>query len=148
MEIPRAYTDQQNLDLAESMNGSLAVTALSTIITEQRHLLLLPLEGVTPTLENLAQGRYPLSKRLYLVMPQRPKPLAEAFILFIRGRMAAGSWPARALCRRLVEANEEANKCAFHSDGTSDFKNCHGFFNRCCDVGGFFTARSLSADQF
>ncbi|NEX20410.1 phosphate ABC transporter substrate-binding protein [Thiorhodococcus mannitoliphagus] len=57
-----ATTDQEANDKLERIPGGLGVTALSLIRSEQRPLKALTLDGVEPTAENLANGRYPLAK--------------------------------------------------------------------------------------
>jgi ABC-type phosphate transport system substrate-binding protein len=45
---------------------------------------LLALDGVTPSLQSLAAGRYRYFKTLHLVTAQHSSPLAKDFIEFIR----------------------------------------------------------------
>jgi phosphate transport system substrate-binding protein len=79
-----ADTDQDNADALEQLPGSLGATTLTQIITENRALKPLALDGVTPSLQSLAAGRYLYSKTLYLVTGRNPPSLAKDFIAFIR----------------------------------------------------------------
>ena len=79
-----ADTDQDNADALEKLPGSLGTTTLTQIVTENRALRTLALDGVTPTLQSLAAGRYPHFKTLHLVTGRNPSPLAKDFVAFIR----------------------------------------------------------------
>lgn len=79
-----ADTDQDNADALEKLPGSLGTTTLTQIVTENRAIRPLALDGVTPTLESLAAGRYRYFKTLYLVTGRNPSPLAKDFVAFIR----------------------------------------------------------------
>ncbi len=79
-----ADTDQDNADALESLPGSLGTTTLTQIVTENRAIRALALDGVTPTLQALAAGRYPYFKTLHLVTGRNPSPLAQDFVAFIR----------------------------------------------------------------
>lgn len=43
------------------------------------------LDGIAPTIENITNGSYPLSRGLYLCTFAEPTPLADEFIDFVRG---------------------------------------------------------------
>ncbi len=79
-----ADTDQDNADALEQLAGSLGTTTLTQVMTEKRAIRALALDGVTPTLEALAAGRYRYFKTLYLVTGRDPSPLAKDFVAFIR----------------------------------------------------------------
>jgi len=79
-----ADTDQDNADALEQLPGSLGTTTLTQILTENRALKALTLDGVTPTLQSLAAGRYAYSKTLHLVTGRSPSPLAKDFVAFVR----------------------------------------------------------------
>lgn len=78
-----ADTDQDNADALEQLPGSLGTSTLTQILTEGRALKVLDLDGVTPTLQALAAGRYPYFKTLYLVTGRSPSPLAKDFVAFV-----------------------------------------------------------------
>ncbi len=79
-----ADTDQDNADALETLPGSLGTTTLTQIVTENRAIRPLALDGVTPTLQTLAAGRYRYFKTLHLVTGRNPSPLARDFVAFIR----------------------------------------------------------------
>jgi phosphate transport system substrate-binding protein len=82
--LKMATTDQDNADALEQLPGSLGMTTLTQIITEDRALRPLALDGVTPTLQALAAGEYRYFKTLHLVTGAKPSPLAKDFVAFVR----------------------------------------------------------------
>lgn len=79
-----ADTDQDNADALEKLPGSLGTTTLTQIVTENRAITPLALDGVTPTLQSLAAGHYRYFKTLHLVTGRNPSPLANDFVAFVR----------------------------------------------------------------
>ena len=79
-----AVTDQEAADSIEKIPGAIGTTTLAQILSEQRPLRALTLDGIAPDVHSIADGRYPLYKVLYLVTGPRPTPAAEAFIGFVR----------------------------------------------------------------
>ena len=79
-----ADTDQDNADALEKLPGSLGTTTLTQIMTESRAIRPLALDGVAPTLQSLAAGRYRYFKTLHLVTGRNPSPLARDFAAYIR----------------------------------------------------------------
>lgn len=79
-----ADTDQDNADALENLPGSLGTTTLTQIVAENRAIAALALDGVTPTLQSLATGRYRYSKTLHLITGRDASPLAKDFVAFIR----------------------------------------------------------------
>ena len=82
--IPVAYTDQQAMTSAENTRGAITTASLSAILSEERHLTLVPIDGVGPTLENLANGSYRMSKTLSFIAWPKSGPLAWKFLDFVR----------------------------------------------------------------
>ncbi len=81
--IPVAPTEQDNMDLAESLAGSLTTASLTALLAENRPLTPIAIDGVAPTLDNLANGSYRFSKSFYMVTgPEISRP-ARAFIQFV-----------------------------------------------------------------
>ena len=87
--IPVASTDQQALDKAEALPGSLTTATLSAVIAEGRSLNPIAIDGVTPTVENLANGSYRHFKTLYLITGAGVSTLAQEFMDFIRSAEGA-----------------------------------------------------------
>lgn len=82
--LKMADTDQDNADALEKLPGSLGTTTLTQIVTENRAIRPLDLDGVTPTLQSLAAGSYRYFKTLHLVTGRNPSPLAKDFVAFVR----------------------------------------------------------------
>lgn len=86
---PIAATDQDAADKIEQVAGALGLSTLALIMGENRSLKALALNGVTPTVENIANGSYPMSKTLYVITGPRPKEGAQRFIDFMRSKEGA-----------------------------------------------------------
>lgn len=82
--MPVALTDQDNADALEKISGAIGSSTLALIVSEQRALKALVLDGVTPSPETLASGEYPYFKTMLLVTRDDITPLAQMFIAFIR----------------------------------------------------------------
>ena len=99
-EVPIAATDQDNVDMAERLPGSLTGTTLTQLMTEHRHLQVVTLDGVAPTLANFENGSYRFVKHLYFIVRPNDVPVAQEFIAFLnspQGEKAlfkAGTLPA------------------------------------------------------
>jgi phosphate transport system substrate-binding protein len=65
-DVPVAATDQDSARLAKKLTGSFVAAGLSQIVTEKRNLRLVPIDGVEPSLANLANGTYRFAKPFYL----------------------------------------------------------------------------------
>jgi phosphate transport system substrate-binding protein len=83
-EVPIAATDQDNADMAQQLAGSLTGTTLVQLKTEHRHLNVVTLNGVEPTLANFVDGRYPFGKDLHFILRKDAGPAAKEFIAFLR----------------------------------------------------------------
>jgi phosphate transport system substrate-binding protein len=79
-----AVTDQDNQDNLERMSGAIGATSLGQIIAEKRKLKPLVLDGIKPDIENLAAGRYPLSKSLFVVIGPNAADVVRRFRDFMR----------------------------------------------------------------
>jgi phosphate transport system substrate-binding protein len=82
-DLSLAATDQDNLEMAEKVKGSLVGASLTQMTTEKRNLRFVAIDGVAPSLENYENGSYPYGKTLYLVVPSQVSPEASAFLSFI-----------------------------------------------------------------
>lgn len=81
--LPSAATDQDNADLAETIEGSLASFSLTQLLLEKRDLRVVPIEGVVPTRESFATGAYPYAKTLYFVTRVNAGELVASFLSFV-----------------------------------------------------------------
>lgn len=87
--FPTAYSDQDAMDLAESAPGSVTTGTLTAIVAERRPLKGIPIDGVAPTVANLENGSYTLSKTLSFVIGPDPSPSAMKFIRFVNSAEGA-----------------------------------------------------------
>jgi phosphate transport system substrate-binding protein len=79
-----ASTDVEAADLIYSTPGAFGPSTLALILAERRALTPLTIDGVAPTLENLASGRYLQMKRLLAIAPPMPVAKVAAFLSFLR----------------------------------------------------------------
>lgn len=83
-DIPVAETDQDNAALAERLKGSLTTATLLQMLSEERALKTVPIDGIAPTVEALETNTYPYGKTLYVVHAEQPGPAVEALVSFLR----------------------------------------------------------------
>ena len=83
-DIPVAATDQDNVRMAERIDGSLIAASLTQVLMEKSHLQFVSIDGVSPSLENMALGGYPYGKKFLLVVSARHNPTLGRFIDFLR----------------------------------------------------------------
>lgn len=88
-DLQVTMTTQENLEAIEQTPGAFGYAPLTEIMTAQRALQVLTLEGVEPTPAQLAAGRYPLALTLALVTGPASPDAAQAFIDFVRSPGAA-----------------------------------------------------------
>lgn len=79
-----AATDHDAARDVERTPGALGTSTLALAVSEMRRFKVLAVDGVVPDLQTLESGRYPLSKRFYLVVPETPEPSVRAFVDFVR----------------------------------------------------------------
>lgn len=87
--FPIAHTDQEAMDLAEKIEGSITTATYSAVLAENRSLSPLAIDGVAPTLENLASGSYKISKILRFVLGPNTNETALDFIRFVESSVGA-----------------------------------------------------------
>jgi phosphate transport system substrate-binding protein len=75
-------TDQENAELAQRIEGSLAIITLLQIRTERLALRPMSLDGLTPSTDAIAAGAWPLPIRFCLVLPATPAPAARHMVAF------------------------------------------------------------------
>lgn len=66
-DVVLGMTDQQNLDIAEKMFGSFAITTMLQIATEDRKVVPVSVDGVQPGPDTLADSSYPFSMTICVV---------------------------------------------------------------------------------
>lgn len=82
-DLSIALTDQDNLDVAERVKGSLTASTMVQMLTEKRNLRFVSIDGVPPSLENYRNGSYRYGKSLYVIVPSTVSPEAGAFLAFL-----------------------------------------------------------------
>lgn len=82
--LRHAPSDQEAVDMIESTPGGLGGTTLALLLSEKRRARWIPIGGLAPSVEALADGTYPYAKPLYFVLPPHPSDSVLAFIAFIR----------------------------------------------------------------
>ena len=83
-DIPVAATDQDSFRMAERIDGSLVAASLTQVLMEKPRLRFVAIDGVAPSLEDLARGSYPYGKKFYLVLAARHNPTVGRFVEFLR----------------------------------------------------------------
>lgn len=79
-----ALTDLIAANSLESIPGALGPTTLAQIISEQRALRPLALDGNTPSLKSMVDRTYPHYKTFRMVSLPKVNPLALQFVAFVR----------------------------------------------------------------
>ncbi len=79
-----ASNSDESDEIVARTPGGVGVSTLAQIMANRRQVNILNYNGVQPTLDNLANGSYPLEKHLYLVTPPNPAASTRRFIDFIR----------------------------------------------------------------
>lgn len=83
-----AVTDQEAADAIEKIPGALGPATLALLLAERRPLKALALNGTAPEAKTIADGSYPLYKRMLIITGPGTPPAAHAFVDFVRS--AAG----------------------------------------------------------
>jgi phosphate transport system substrate-binding protein len=78
-----AITDKENASAIEKAVGGVGAGTLTQILSENRQVKVLSLNGVKPSVEGLVDGSYPWFKSLYLVTTARTSPAVQKFEAFI-----------------------------------------------------------------
>jgi phosphate transport system substrate-binding protein len=82
--VRMAVNDQEAADDLERIPGAIGPTTLAQILSEQRTLRALRLDGKEPTPKNAAAGVYPHYKRLFLVTGAKRAVAVERFVAFVQ----------------------------------------------------------------
>lgn len=87
--VPVAYTDQEAMDKAEKIRGSLTTATIASVQSENRALNPVAIDGVAPTIENVSNGSYRIAKTLYLITGSNDRPVVQEFIRFVQSEAGA-----------------------------------------------------------
>jgi phosphate transport system substrate-binding protein len=77
-------TDQETAAAIEKISGAVGPSTLALLLSEQRPIKPLALDGVMPSPQSLANGSYPLFKDVLLVTGPKTPPEAQAFVAFVK----------------------------------------------------------------
>lgn len=78
-----AATNQDCNETLARTPGSIGPTSLTQLVTESLAVHPLAWNGVAPTLQNLASGAYPLTKRFHLVIRASPTAAVRRFVDYL-----------------------------------------------------------------
>lgn len=82
--LPVGATDQENVDLAQKIDGSLAIATLLQIRAERLGLHVLTLDGIAPTAATIADKTYPFILPLCAIVPASPQRAASLFVAHLK----------------------------------------------------------------
>jgi phosphate transport system substrate-binding protein len=83
-----AETDLDAVELLTRTSGSVGTTTLGLLKMMTHSLQTYPIDGVLPTVQNLAEGKYPLSKSIFVVAGRQPSESTRRFVDFLRSPQA------------------------------------------------------------
>lgn len=86
--LPIAATDQDSIELIQSLEGTIGSSTMSIIKTTDSPVKAVNLNGIEASSENLKNGSYPLYKNLYYCHTNSPSPSLLSFINFIASKEA------------------------------------------------------------
>jgi phosphate transport system substrate-binding protein len=86
--LPVAENDLEALELLSKTKGSLGSTALGLIKSNGAALKVINIEGQTPSLAALENGKYGLQRAFYLVSNATLKPAASVFLNYLKSPQA------------------------------------------------------------
>lgn len=78
-----AVTDPESNQMVTNTFGSIGASGLVGVLVEKQSLKILSLNGVMPTTEALADGRYPLTKEIHFATSNRLPESAHKFLDFV-----------------------------------------------------------------
>lgn len=88
--VPVATTDQENADLAQRIDGSLAVMSLLQLRAEKLDLRPVALDGVEPRAGTLEDKSYPLWVAVCAVVTGEPRPETARLLSYLRSPAGLG----------------------------------------------------------
>jgi phosphate transport system substrate-binding protein len=80
--VPLYFTDQEAASALERIPGFVGTMSLSLIISEQRQLKALALDGHVASPQSIADDSYPITKTLCFVLPAKPNQVTKDFFDF------------------------------------------------------------------
>jgi phosphate transport system substrate-binding protein len=96
-----ASTNQECNEIVARTPGAIGPSSLTQVITEPLPVKVLAWNGVAPTVENVARGKYPVTKPLYVIVRPAPSAAVRSFLVFLSSAEArsiiarTGNLPSR-----------------------------------------------------
>ena len=84
-----ATTDDDAADAIENLPGAFGGTTLSLVLSENRALRIISLDGIVPSVRTMADRSYPYSKTFFMVTNKNPPASVRRFIDFVRSPAGA-----------------------------------------------------------
>ena len=84
-----ATTDHDAADAIESVPGAFGGTTLSLVLSEKREFRIISLDGITPSVQTIADRSYPYSKMFFMVTRKNIPAAVRRFIDFVRSPAGA-----------------------------------------------------------
>lgn len=78
-----AITDPESNQLVSRTSGSIGTGALCGVMADKVSVKILPLNGVSPTIEAMSKGKYPLRRDIDFVITDKLPESARQFIKFV-----------------------------------------------------------------
>ena len=78
-----AITDPESNQLVSRTSGSIGTGALCGIMADKVPVKILTLNGVTPTVESMSKGKYPLHRDINIIVTDKLSESARQFIKFV-----------------------------------------------------------------
>lgn len=85
---PFGESDLDTVELIHTLPGAFGPSSLGLLSMLGHTLTVMPLDGIPPSIDALANGSYPLSKPFFLVTRKHPTPPAANFIGFLQSAEA------------------------------------------------------------
>ena len=81
-------TDEETFDVLKKTRGTIGFAPLSMVLSEPGAVNVSRLNGVAPTVSNVAGGKYLHAKRIFVVTKKEASPGVRAFLRFLNSKSA------------------------------------------------------------
>jgi len=81
-----AVTDNDTVDMVEKVQGGLSTSTLVLVLSENRAVKVLSLNGIVPTIKSMTEKKYTLSKTLFLLYSNVASKSTLDFVDYIRSK--------------------------------------------------------------
>mgnify|MGYP001255401988 CR=1 FL=1 len=83
-------TDQETFEHLKKTSGTVTFAPLAMVLSEPGTVNVVRLNGVAPTVANVASGKYPYTKHILVVTRKDASPGVKAFVQFLNSKKARG----------------------------------------------------------